>query len=280
MRFIERFKTLAQQETPAERNQRMLPGALYGLVIASIYTIIDGVINPLSFPDLPVGVHWRSLLLTWLFLSVWLGVGGGFINWFTQTEEGLVISMLVMTGVALGVGATSLEGNLPTQLSKLLLAALPVMVVGLLATLTLRWLGVRHAELLEKEQPRRIRGILTLTAIALILGGLTGIGLNRWSGDTLRAVQEVHRRLQTAGSDPSRTALLFPLADLPGLEAHLGVPYTLHGKPSGQSVVGVETRIDFQDGYEVACILLVFPDTSPFLNACAEGEKVFLQQNQ
>lgn len=100
MRWIARYKTLAQQETPAEHRQRMLPGILYGFIIATSYTIVSGTVNQLLFPDLPIGVDWHVLFLTWLFFSTWLGVGGGFVNWFTQTEESVIPSWLVLTVTA------------------------------------------------------------------------------------------------------------------------------------------------------------------------------------
>lgn len=138
MKFIARFKTLAHEETPAERRQRMLPGIMYGLMIASSYAIVSGVVNLLSFPGLPIGVDWRTLLITWLFFAIWLGAGGGFINWFTQTEEGLVISLFVMTLTALGAGILTFEGNLATRFGKIMLLVLPVIAISLAMTILLR----------------------------------------------------------------------------------------------------------------------------------------------
>lgn len=58
------------------------------------------------------------------------------------------------------------------------------------------------------------------------------------------------------------------------------MPYTLRGKSSGQSITAAEVNAEFEDGYQITCILLVFPDTTPFLSACAEGDKVALPGNQ
>ena len=280
MSLIGRFKTLAQQETPTERNKRMLPGIMYGLIIASTYAFVGSIVNQLSFPDLPVGVNWRSLFFTWLFFAVWLGFGGGFINWFTQAEESVVTGWLVMIVIALGAGSLTLEGSLPTQFGKIVLLVLPVLAISLLMTITLRWLGERHAETLENRQTLRTRGIAILVAIALAIGGLTGLGLNRWTGSTQRAVRDIHSRLQTTAADPAQVEEFFPPTGVPQLNSHLGKPYTLHGHPSGQSVVAIEVSIDFMDGYHVTCILLVFPDKPPFLRACAEGDEVILPGNQ
>lgn len=276
MQFITRFKTIAQQETPAERRQRMLPGAMYGLIIASSYAIIGGIVNQLSFPDLPIGVDWRNILITWLFFAVWLGLGGGFINWFTQTEESMATGLFMMTAIALVAGALTFEGNLPTQFGKIILLALPVVAVSLVMTITLRSLGVRHAEIIEREKTLKTKSFAVLVAVALAIGGVSGFGLNRMDDSTLSGARYLHSQLQIAAADPSQAEALFPLSNVPDLASHLGTSYTMYGHPSGQSVVAVEITTKFKDGYQITCALLVFLDRSPFLRACAEGEKVSL----
>lgn len=233
MQIIQRFKIMAQQETFAERRLRMLPGAMYGLVIASTYALVGSMVNQLSFPDLPVGVDWRSLLQTWLFSAVWLGVGGAFINWFTQTEESMVTGLLVMTLIALGAGALTLEGKLPAQFGKILLLALPVMAISLVMTITLRWLGVRHADSVEREQTLWTKSIAILAALALAIGGLTGFGLTRWGDSTLSAARYVHERLQTLAVEPVQAEGFFPLNDVPGLASALACLTPCMANPPG-----------------------------------------------
>lgn len=276
MQLIANFKALAQQETPAQRRRRMLPCAIYGLLIASAYTFISGIVNKLSFPDLPIGVDWRSLLPTWLFFAAWLGLGGMFINWFTQTEEGFALSLFVMSLVVLGAGAINLEGSLPAQFGKFILLILPILAISFLMTITLRWLGVQSANALEKEQTIRTKRIMTLTLIAFAIGGLAGFGMTRWDAPVLSGVRDIHRRLQTAAADPSHADALFSLTDLPQLKSHLDKPYTLRGKPSGQLVGTAEVTATFEDEYRITCFLVVFPDRPPFLRTCAEGDTVTL----
>jgi hypothetical protein len=280
MSLVGRFKTLAQQETPTERNKRMLPGIMYGLIIASTYALVNGFANQLTFPDLPIGVDWRTLLPIWLFFSAWLGLGSGLINWFTQSEESFLPGLLVMEIGALGASVFLLGGNLPAQTGKLMLIILPSLAVSLLMTIALRWFGERHIEMLEKKSTTKVRAITTLTVSALIIGGVAGYGLNRWSDTTLGGVRGIHGRLQTAISDPSQLEALFPLNDVPELETHLYSQYTLFGRPAGQSVVGSEVTVNFRDGYRITCVLLVFPDKPPFLRACAEGDEVILPDHQ
>jgi hypothetical protein len=279
MHLIANFKTLAQQETPAQRRRRMLPGAIYGLLIASAYTFISGIVNKLSFPDLPVGIDWRGLLPAWLFFAVWLGLGGMFINWFTQTEEGFGMSLFVMTLTALGIGAWNVDGDLTTQFGKLMLLILPVLAISFLTTIILRWLGVQSAAALEKERTTKIKPVITLTLIAIAIGGLAGFGLTRWDAPALSGIRDIHRRLQTSANNPSQVGTLFSLTDLPQLKSHLGKPYTLRGKPSGQLVGTAEVTATFEDDYRITCFLVVFPDRPPFLRTCAEGNQVILPGN-
>lgn len=274
MHFVEHVKTLARQETFAERRQRMLPGAVYGMVMAVAYGVTGSVVNQISFPDIPVGVHWQYLLTSVLFFAAWLGFGGAFVNWFTQTEESLVISLLVMSGTALMASWLTFEGPLPTQLGKIVLLVLPVLAISLLMTITLRWLGVQHANALEKTPSAQRRQILSLVAAALLIGGGTGFALTRWTSSTQRAVRYMHEKIQAVIANPSDSESLFLLRDVPQMESHLNNLYTLRGRPSGQSVVAVEVNIDFKDGYRMACVLLVFPDQVPFPHSCVAGETI------
>lgn len=280
MHLADRFKTLAQQETPAQRRQRMLPGAVYGVIIASSYALVGSIVNQISFRDLPVGVDWGYLLTTSLFFALWLGLGGAFINWFTQTEESLVISLLGMSAVALLAAWLTFKGPLPTQLAKIILLMLPVLAISLLMTITLRWLGVQHADVLERKETSQRRRVISLVAIAILIGGGAGFALTRWPSATQRAVRYIHQNIQILAADASDQETLFLLRDVPGIEDHLHSPYTLRGKPSGQSVVAVEVNIDFQDGYQVACVLLVFPDQVPLPRECVEGEDILLPPNE
>ena len=279
MSFVDRFRTLAQEETPAERRQRMLPGAVYGVVIAGSYALVGSIVNQVSFPDIPVGVDWQPLFISSLFFALWLGLGGAFVNWFTQIEDGLVISWMVMFAIALGASWLTFEGPLPTQLGRIFLLVLPAFGLSLLMAITLRWLGVQHASALERRDVSQRQRISSLIAAAVLIGGVIGFALTRWPSAVQRGVRYIHQHIQTVIAEPSSSETLFLMRDVPAIKAHLNSPYTLRGRFSGESVVGVEVNIDFQDGYRVACGLLVFPDQTPFPPTCVEGEKISLTGN-
>jgi hypothetical protein len=274
MPIIQTLRTLAAQETPA---QRRLPGALYGLGMAAIYTLIGATVNQLSYPDIPVAVDGPGLLFTWLLLSGWLGLGGWLVNWFTYTEESLTFSVPVMIAGSLLVGTYFTSGSLLEKMSTSALLLLILPGYSLFMTIILRSLGVRHADLLdERDRAAKIRGFSGLIVTVLILGALPGLGLTRWSDQTANAARDIQTRLQNAAADPGKLDGIFPLANVPGLAQHLQTPYTLRARPSAESVVAFDVTVDFNDGYQMTCALLVFSEESPFLRACAEGESVSL----
>jgi hypothetical protein len=277
MPLIQTLRTLAAQETPAQRRCRTVPGALYGLGMAAIYTLIGATVNQLSYPDIPVAVDGPGLLFTWLLLSGWLGLGGWLVNWFTYTEESFTFSVPVMIAGSLLVGTYFTSGSLLEKMSTSALLLLILPGYSLFMTIILRSLGVRHADLLdERDRAVKIRGFSGLIVTVLILGALPGLGLTRWSDQTATAARAIQTRLQNAAADPGKLDGIFPLASVPGLAHHLQTPYTLRARPSAESVVAFDVTVDFNDGYQMTCALLVFSEESPFLRACAEGATVSL----
>jgi hypothetical protein len=113
--------------------------------------------------------------------------------------------------------------------------------------------------------------------LAVFFGGLTGFALTRWEESTLSGVREIHDRLQIAANEPPRINKLFPLQNLPGLASHIGTPYTLLGKPSGQLVTAIEVTARFNDGYQFTCmVLIILPADVPSVRTCTEGDRVSL----
>lgn len=279
MALLQTFRTLAAQETPAQRRRRMIPGLCYGLTIAGVYTLFGATINQLSYPDLPIGVDWHSLILTGALTAVWLGLGGLLTNWFTYGEESLTYSVPLMIIGLLIVGLALTDGGLLEKMSTSALLLLILPGYSILMTLILRALGARHADLLEQSVSVRRRGVAWLIVIAVLLGALPGFSLLRWSDLVVVAAQGMQTRLQNATNAPDNLGQIFPVENLPGLEQHLGSPYTLRARPATESVVAYDVTVDFADGYQMTCVLLVFSNQPPpFLRACAEGEQVALPE--
>ncbi len=272
------IRTLAAQETPAERRRRMLPGALYGLIIAMTYTLVGATVNQLSYPDLPIRLDWRSLLGMGLLLTAWFVPGGLLVNWFTYTEESLTFSVPIMIVGLLGVGLFFTAGGLLQKISTSALLLLIVPGYSLLMTLLLRSLGTRHADLLEQSPSIRWSGIVRLVLIAILLGALPGFGLTRWNDHVVAAARDVQTRLHNAATQPEKLDGIFPLTSVPGLVQHLNTPHALRARPSKESVVAYDVTVDFTDGYQMTCVLLVFSGQPPFLSACAEGGQVHLPE--
>lgn len=280
MRFIQFFRALAAQETPAQRRHRMLPSALYGLAVAATYTLVGATINQLSHPDLPISVDWRNLLGTGILLAAWLALGGLLTNWFTYTEESMMFGVPIMIVGLLVLGLFLTDGGFLQKISASALSLLILPGCSIPMTLLLRWLGTRHADLLERSQSVRWRGIAGLALIAILLGALLGLVLTRWNDFVSAAARDMHTRLHNAAAEPAKLNEIFPIEQTPGLAEHLTMPYTLRARPSKEFVVAYDVTVGFTDGYQMTCVLLIFSSEQPFLRACAEGEYVTLPPNE
>jgi hypothetical protein len=275
--ILKTLRALAAQETPAQRRCRTVPGALYGLGMAAIYTLIGATVNQLSYPDIPVAIDGPGLFFTWLLFSAWLGSGGWLVNWFTYTEDGLTYSVPVMIAGALLAGTLYTDGSLLAKMSASVFLILILPGYSLFITIILRSLGARHADLLERgDRTTKLRGFAGLILTVVLLGALPGIGLTRWNDHTVNAARAIQTRLQNAAAEPEKLDGIFPLANVPGLAQRLQTPYTLRARPSAESVVAFDVTVDFNDGYQMTCVLLVFSEEPPFLRACAEGATVVL----
>ena len=68
--MLENLKKFYQEETLAERSQRMIPAAIYGALIGAVYVLTLSVVNVWTLPNLPLGVDWARLLGMWIGFSV------------------------------------------------------------------------------------------------------------------------------------------------------------------------------------------------------------------
>ena len=64
-RFTQEIVRFYRQETFAERSLRMVPGALYGTLVATVFVLASSVINILFFPGQHLGVDWIRFLIQW-----------------------------------------------------------------------------------------------------------------------------------------------------------------------------------------------------------------------
>ena len=82
-KIIASIKTIFEEETLAHRSQRMIPAAIYGALIASIYSVTLAFVNVYTFPKLPLGMDWERTLTMWLGFGVAAALFGALAAWFT-----------------------------------------------------------------------------------------------------------------------------------------------------------------------------------------------------
>jgi hypothetical protein len=97
--IFENLKTHFQEESLPERGRRMIPAAVYGVLIASAYTFALAFVNVYTFPRLPLGVDWPRTLGMWVGFSAAAALFGAVAAWFSEESEGIVGGGLIITGL-------------------------------------------------------------------------------------------------------------------------------------------------------------------------------------
>ena len=76
-------------ETAQFRRQRMLAGALYGLLGGSAFALFSGTIDALTYPDLPIYIDWAATLARWLWLGSGMACVGAITAWAMDNLKGI-----------------------------------------------------------------------------------------------------------------------------------------------------------------------------------------------
>jgi hypothetical protein len=102
--------------------------------------------------------------------------------------------------------------------------------------------------------------------LAVILGIGTGYFV-KMPRRAVEATRFLHQVLQTAPQDTES-----PVRDLPGFQSHLGMRYRLFQTPSDTSTEGFDVRAEYEDGYNVNCVVVVYPGNDPYLTDCTSTQ--------
>jgi hypothetical protein len=247
----------------------MIPAAIYGALIATIYTLTLSFVNVYTFPSLPLGMDWARMLSTWIGLSVLFALCGAIAAWFTEEYEGIVGGGLIITvllTIIFLISSGAQNGTMPVQS---LIMALPLFGVDMLAAWGLRWAARIHLEIRNKEKPELRQKRLTRHVLTIALVGLIPGILGRMDPPVVRSISQLHELLQAAPNDPSVWPHL-PLRQVPELQNHFGVAYTFYAHQSTRTIGALDVTIRFKDGYVITCSLPVSGGTS-FITQCNEG---------
>jgi hypothetical protein len=253
-----------EEDTRPQKIRRALVGALYGLLAGTAFVLMSAFIDLLFYPDLPLGVDWSLVAVRWLLIGLGLALIGGLTCFFSETWAGLLAGAVAAGLLALTSALFFSPTTAALKLIVLLFTLVPVAAMSLPIAWIFRRLAERHAHALQLKQPAT--GIAGLVLIAVILGAGFGY-FAKMSPSAVKAIRYLHENLQTI-----ETSLKQELKDLPGLHEHAGMEYKLFQKESDLSTEGYDVRAEYEDGYIVQCVVVVYPGSSPYLSSCESSD--------
>ena len=267
----ESLKRIYEQETPAERSQRMIPAAVFGALIATAFIWAFFFVNVYTFPNLPLGMDWARMGVMWVGFGLAAALFGAIAAWFTEEYAGIVGGGLIFT-VLLAIVFLFSSGprnNMPA--AQAVLMALPLAGVSMVAAWGLRWAAHRYLAIKEEKEPNRRKGLAKYVLTILLVGLIPGI-LMRMDLSAEQSLRQLDELLQAAPNDSSVWPRL-PVKQVPALQEHFGVDYVLYSRQSSLSAGALDVTIRFRDGYTVSCLLPVGSGGN-FITQCNEGDEV------
>lgn len=268
-KILEGLKRNYQQETTAERSQRMLPAAALGALIATAYVLTFFFINVYTFPDLPLGIDWPRMLGMWAGLSLALALFGAAAAWFTEEYAGIVGGGLVFTVLLAIAFLFSSRAQNSTLTVQAIIMALVLTGVNMLGAWVLRWAAHRYLTIKHDKKPERRKRMRQHVLTIILIGLVPGI-LMRMDLSAEQSLRQLDDLLQAAPNDPAVWPRL-PLKQVPALQDHFGVDYVFYAHQSSLSAGALDVTVRFSDGYSMSCFLPVGSGAN-FITQCNEGE--------
>jgi hypothetical protein len=245
--------------------RKALVGALYGLVMGTAFVFISAYIDRWLYPDLALGMDWDQIIVNWALISLGLALSGAIACLITEIFYGLMAGALatgfMVLGTALFLSSTSTGG---AKFIVLILTLAPVAVMSLPIVWILRRLAGRHLQVISMKWA--VFRVISLLLVAAALGGGSGY-FTKISDDALQAVQLVQENIHAAPEIRNKE-----LNKLPGMQQHSGAEYVIFQSESTTSTTGFDVRLVFKDGYEVECVVVVYPGAKPYIRSCREIE--------
>jgi len=249
---------------PRPLMRRAIVGALYGLLTGTAFVLMSAFIDVLLHPNLPLGVDWALMYTRWILIGLGLTLIGALTCLFKETWAGLLAGAIAAGLLALTSALFLSPTNTALKVMVVLFTLAPVAVMSLPIAWIMRRLAERHAAALYSE--RSIARIVLLILIAVALGAAGGYFM-KMPQDAATAVNYLHDALQSAN-----VREMEEISALPGFQEHTGMQYKLFQKASEASTEGYDVRAEYEDGYTLQCIVIVYPGFNTYISAC-ESEK-------
>ena len=262
-----------EEESLSARSERMLPGALYGVLAASAYILTSSLINVITYPGLHLAVDWPRLLSIWAGYSLALAAAGAIVGWFSESYMGVIGGGVLITAVVL-VGnliVSFVNRSGAGSAAQAVVTALPLIGAGILVAGGLRLAINRHVHIKEDESPKvRKKLLVGLVAIAFLVGWIPG-ALARFDRGTADIVRSLNDVLSQVGTDPTLESR-FATNDIPALKPHFGQDFVVFPRISTESAGSLDLTIRFQDGYTFTCQVSTDSGANVYFNICNEGK--------
>jgi len=244
---------------PLARIKRAMLGAMYGFLSGTAFVFIAAFIDVWLNPDLPLGVDWSVFGTRLFFIGLGLALVGAVTCWWDETWQGLLSGSVTSAALALTFALFSSEVEAGMKIVVLAFILVPIAAMTLPIVWLLRRLTERHAVALHSGMRNaRIAG-LVLFAIALGAGG--GYFM-KTPASKLEATRFVHTLLQNPSAEKN------PISKVDGVQERVEVPYKMYQSFSAFSAEGYDVRIEYEDGFIVQCIVLLYPGSDPYLSTC------------
>jgi MFS family permease len=266
-----------QQETLAERIHRMLAGAIYCEIAATVYILVSSVINVIFFPGLHLAVYWIGLLTTWIEVGIALALAGAIVGWFTEDHEGIVWGGVVLA-VLIFIGnlvVALISGRSATLMGQsIFLTAIPLIGAGILVAWVIRMAIKRHVQANQQKMAGdRRKQLVQLTLLVILVGLIVGV-FSLFGTSSLSTLRSMNTTLQNYATD-NLIDKRFPYDKVPALKSHFGMNYSLYVHLSTIMTGSMDITIHFEDGYNVTCLVPQLETNSQMLlDTCNEGTQV------
>jgi hypothetical protein len=264
-----------REETSADRAARMVPGALYGAFVATIYILALSTVNVITIPGLHLAVEWVRLLTYWIGFGLGLALAGVIVGWFTEDYVSIIGGGIVMT-VLLLIGnfiISLFNGGNAGLVFQSVVTAVPLIGGAVLIAGGLRYVIQRHLQIVHAEKTRQRRSQLAgLFGIVFLVGLIPGV-FSRFDLSTINMLKALNNGLQQGATDPGLAAR-FSQTQLPGLKAHFGKEYAIYPHPSIFSAGSLDITVRFTDGYDFSCVVAPDAGELTYFTTCSEGDKI------
>ena len=266
-----------REETLNERSERILPGAMIGIIAGTAYVLTLSTINVISLPALHLSLDWIRMLTNLVRYDLTLALVGAIAGWFTDDYMGAIgggivtiLLYLVINWVIFRIGGSS-----PERIVDLLISSLPLLIGAMFLCGVFRFVVGRYLRVTQMEPGGKRNARLTgLVAIFIIIGLLPGL-ISRFDQNDQKIILAMRDRLQAAASDPTLMAQ-FPLAEFPALQDHFGMDFALYPRASGSVAGALDVTIRYDDGYSITCLVPTADPYVQYFRQCFPGNNVNL----